>query len=355
MGDTGNMGNMDDKQAAPHVDAGGDEATAAPARNDGTVRGPASGNPASRDGSFAEAATIPMATPAAGSPFAAPKAPDRARHSAHSVASCWRDAPAPVKRTRLLVVTLALVLAVVASTTLAALVAADGGIPAFSLFAPHAAAATASPTTPPSEAGQSTAGTEAQRVTESPQGCVNGVAPEAAQGPYGPIFSLHGNPHIHNEVALTFDDGPAPTFTPQILAELKAAGVHATFFVVGHHAQLHPELVHSEWQAGNAIGNHTFNHDWIPGLSPDKLRANLAQTTQIIQKATGDSCVWLFRAPFGDYMPAVRVGPTATPRSSALANGTPSDTGPTPIPTAPATRPSTGKSRARTGCAPAAR
>jgi peptidoglycan/xylan/chitin deacetylase (PgdA/CDA1 family) len=144
---------------------------------------------------------------------------------------------------------------------------------------------------------------------------------------------------VGKEIALTFDDGPNPTYTPQILAALTNAGVHATFFVIGHHAQLYANLVRTEWSSGDAVGNHTFNHEWIPGLAPDQLRATLGSTARAIQAATGDPCVWLFRAPFGDFLPPVRIpSPTSTPPSGKPPRRTPT---PAPTPTTPAQVPVT--------------
>lgn len=160
----------------------------------------------------------------------------------------------------------------------------------------------------------------------SPQGCVQGIAPSPGQGPFGPIYTTHGYAGVGNEVALTFDDGPNPNFTPQILDELKTAGVHATFFVVGRHAQTHPELVRQEWEAGNAIGNHTFDHEWIPGLSQQRLQETLDKTAQVIRDATGDQCLWLFRPPYGDIAPSAAAG---TPAPDAPP--------PMPVPPIPAT------------------
>lgn len=132
----------------------------------------------------------------------------------------------------------------------------------------------------------------------SPQGCIHGLPPVSTQ-PLT-VQSARGAAGVRGEVALTFDDGPSPLYTPYILDELKAAGAQATFFVVGRHALLYPALVRAEWLAGNAIGNHTFGHEYIGGMRPDQIRANLAATTAAIRVATGDPCVWLFRPPFGD-------------------------------------------------------
>jgi peptidoglycan/xylan/chitin deacetylase (PgdA/CDA1 family) len=101
-------------------------------------------------------------------------------------------------------------------------------------------------------------------------------------------------------VALTFDDGPNPVWTPQVLAELQAANMHATFFVVGVHAQRFPDLVEQEWQDGMAIGNHTLHHEPLLFAKPVLVRSSLTQTANIIKGITHDPCLWLFRPPYGD-------------------------------------------------------
>jgi Polysaccharide deacetylase len=61
------------------------------------------------------------------------------------------------------------------------------------------------------------------------------------------VESARGHPDVKGEVALTFDDGPSPISTPQVLAALQTAGAHATFFVVGRRAAQFPDLVRAEW------------------------------------------------------------------------------------------------------------
>ena len=61
-------------------------------------------------------------------------------------------------------------------------------------------------------------------------------------------------------IALTFDDGPDPRWTPQILDILHREHVPATFFVVGENAEAHPGLIQREWNEGMEIGNHSFTH-----------------------------------------------------------------------------------------------
>lgn len=131
----------------------------------------------------------------------------------------------------------------------------------------------------------------------SPQGCMRTKAPTPSASNI--LSTAKGRPGIEHEVALTFDDGPNPNYTPQIVEALQAAGMHATFFVVGSHAEKYPNLVQQEWAAGMAIGNHTLHHDYLVGAKPVKVRDNLGQTADILETVTQDPCLWLFRSPYG--------------------------------------------------------
>lgn len=104
-------------------------------------------------------------------------------------------------------------------------------------------------------------------------------------------------------VALTFDDGPDPTWTPRILDILKQEHVPATFFIIGQNGQANPELVRRVVNEGHDLGNHTFTHPnlgEIPGRVTD---LELNATQRLIEAVTGRSTV-LFRPPyFGDAEP----------------------------------------------------
>lgn len=105
------------------------------------------------------------------------------------------------------------------------------------------------------------------------------------------------------EVALTFDDGPDPQWTPQILRILKEKGVPATFFMIGEQAIDHPWLVRDIVAQGSEIGNHTFTHPNLAQVSEKGTRIELNATQRVIEAWTGRS-IRLFRAPyFGDAEP----------------------------------------------------
>jgi peptidoglycan/xylan/chitin deacetylase (PgdA/CDA1 family) len=101
-------------------------------------------------------------------------------------------------------------------------------------------------------------------------------------------------------IALTFDDGPDPKWTPRILDILKRENVPATFFIMGKNGQAYPDILRREVNEGHEVGNHTFTHPnlgEIPGRLTD---LELNATQRLIESVTGRSTV-LFRPPyFGD-------------------------------------------------------
>jgi peptidoglycan/xylan/chitin deacetylase (PgdA/CDA1 family) len=100
-------------------------------------------------------------------------------------------------------------------------------------------------------------------------------------------------------VALTFDDGPHPEFTPRILDILSEHGVRTTFFVIGRFAREHPEIIKRMAREGHTIGNHTLDHDRF-GVNQkrDYWRRQIGETQRIIAEITGSPPV-LFRSPMG--------------------------------------------------------
>jgi len=94
-------------------------------------------------------------------------------------------------------------------------------------------------------------------------------------------------------IALTFDDGPDPQWTPQILDILKQYHVPATFFVVGQNAEAHPGLVSREWNEGMEIGNHSYTHPEINKISPLRTKLELDATQRVIEAITGHmTTIW---------------------------------------------------------------
>ncbi len=109
----------------------------------------------------------------------------------------------------------------------------------------------------------------------------------------------------HHEIALTFDDGPYPYYTAQILAVLRGYQVHATFFCVGKNVQNYPLLVQQEYAAGNAIGNHTWDHADLTKLSRVGVQREINSASSAIQNTIG-ILPTLFRPPYGAITISIR-------------------------------------------------
>jgi peptidoglycan/xylan/chitin deacetylase (PgdA/CDA1 family) len=99
-------------------------------------------------------------------------------------------------------------------------------------------------------------------------------------------------------IYLTFDDGPDPNWTPQILAALEEAGMHATFFAIGELACREPELLRRVAAAGHAVGNHTFSHrhPWV--MSEADARAQVRDGAKALSDVLGRPA-FLYRPPHG--------------------------------------------------------
>src|ERR1700680_2442820 len=100
-----------------------------------------------------------------------------------------------------------------------------------------------------------------------------------------------------HQVAITFDDGPDPRWTPKILDILKAAKVKAAFFLVGVNAEQHPGLVRRIVDEGHEIGNHTYYHPNLALCWPEHIRLELNATQLLIETITGRATT-LFRPPY---------------------------------------------------------
>ncbi|MGE5554451.1 MAG: glycerol-3-phosphate acyltransferase [Betaproteobacteria bacterium] len=109
----------------------------------------------------------------------------------------------------------------------------------------------------------------------------------------------HGNPHLPY-IALTFDDGPDPRHTPEVLRILRKEEVPATFFLVGAHAQRYPDLVRQIQQGGHEIGSHTYSHRNLFLLNHAAVEQEVVRAEQVLQDITGDR-PRLFRPPRGLY------------------------------------------------------
>jgi peptidoglycan-N-acetylglucosamine deacetylase len=107
----------------------------------------------------------------------------------------------------------------------------------------------------------------------------------------------------NKKIAITFDDGPDPRWTPKILDVLKREHVPATFFVIGLDASQSPELLRREYAEGHEIGNHTYTHPAWDEISKTQARWELNLTQRLIESTFGVKTI-LFRPPYGiDHQP----------------------------------------------------
>lgn len=109
-------------------------------------------------------------------------------------------------------------------------------------------------------------------------------------------------------VALTFDDGPNPAYTPQVLALLARYRVHATFCLIGRQAQQYPALVRQIVAGGHTLCNHTWDHDeQLNRRSEADVVKEMGKAQAAITQASGGVAPRLFRAPGGAWSPQVEL------------------------------------------------
>lgn len=143
--------------------------------------------------------------------------------------------------------------------------------------------------------------TEGQRaLTFTPQGVIADEQYRRLPAPYVVQRAGAADPKA---IALTFDDGPDPTWTPPILDVLEKAKIPGSFFVVGENALEHPGLLQRMVRDGDEIGNHSYTHPNLATTGERTTKLELNATQRLIEAYTGRSTT-LFRAPyFGDAEP----------------------------------------------------
>ncbi len=107
------------------------------------------------------------------------------------------------------------------------------------------------------------------------------------------------------QVALTFDDGPDPKVTIQILETLNKYDAKATFFMLGSRVEYYPEIAKKVQEAGHELGNHTWNHPDLTKAGIEKIQSEINRTSQIIENVTGQKAT-VFRPPYGAVNKTVR-------------------------------------------------
>ncbi|WP_339713628.1 polysaccharide deacetylase family protein [uncultured Kriegella sp.] len=121
------------------------------------------------------------------------------------------------------------------------------------------------------------------------------------------IDALHSNKNCtKNHIALTFDDGPHPKFTPKILHLLAQYNAKATFFCIGENIETNEAIFKDIDAAGHTIGNHTYSHPNNFGFfSSEKVIAELQKTNSLVKKTIGKE-MKLYRPAFGVTNPNIR-------------------------------------------------
>jgi len=119
------------------------------------------------------------------------------------------------------------------------------------------------------------------------------VVPRLTLAPSAP-----GAPVPGSVIALTFDDGPDPRYTPRILEILRQAGVHATFCMVGTQARAHPDLVQAVRDAGHTICDHTEHHPHLDQMAPADVDGEIGSMAAFLHDTAGVAPQFT-RAPYG--------------------------------------------------------
>lgn len=102
------------------------------------------------------------------------------------------------------------------------------------------------------------------------------------------------------KIALTFDDGPHPYYTEQLLDGLKERGAKASFFVLGKQAQAYPDLIRRMQEEGHLVGNHTYSHIQLGNNNREVFKEELVKTSEVLSELTGEEIQYV-RPPYGSW------------------------------------------------------
>jgi peptidoglycan/xylan/chitin deacetylase (PgdA/CDA1 family) len=158
---------------------------------------------------------------------------------------------------------------------------------------------------PPPAISATPLGTSSESVRRFPTPVPSPTPPPPAVGPFefvrtgqGGSIQMTGN----DGVALTFDDGPDPAYTPLFLDLLASHNIKATFCVVGHRAAAHPDLIARIAAEGHTLCNHSWNHALdLSTWSDSAIIDDLQRTNDAIIQGAPGAVVHYFRAPGGNF------------------------------------------------------
>ena len=108
-------------------------------------------------------------------------------------------------------------------------------------------------------------------------------------------------------IALTFDDGPHPVYTKQLLDGLRERGVTATFFLIGENIEGNEDLIKQMYEDGHLIGNHTWSHVKLTDMEAKAACEEITKTSALVKEITGKDTEYI-RPPFGSWEPDLECG-----------------------------------------------
>lgn len=102
------------------------------------------------------------------------------------------------------------------------------------------------------------------------------------------------------KIALTFDDGPHPYYTEQLLKGLKERNVKVTFFITGQNVEAYPDIVKEIYENGHLIGNHTYSHLQLSSQNEESFKQEIIKTNEVIKEVIGEDTIYV-RPPYGSW------------------------------------------------------
>jgi len=159
----------------------------------------------------------------------------------------------------------------------------------------------ATPTPPAGAAPISPGAQSAPGVTPPAMSAAAQLAARPIRTPDPSVKVIKEWPSGRKWVALTFDDGPHPEWTPKFIDLLKSKNVKATFFLIGPNVQKHQDIARLLAEGGFELANHTMTHPQFRSASKEKISEELGRTNEIIKEVTGIPAVTLMRPPYGQY------------------------------------------------------
>lgn len=126
--------------------------------------------------------------------------------------------------------------------------------------------------------------------------CMIGYISQEEVETMGEIFEMESG----KKIALTFDDGPHPYYTLQLLKGLRKRNVKVTFFITGKNAEAYPEIVKEIYEDGHLIGNHTYSHTQYSSRNEESFKQEILRTNEVIREITGEDTIYV-RPPYGSW------------------------------------------------------